>query len=177
MKGIMTEEISTVQKLINTAIEFVVNYSFQVVGAIIILIIGMAFANWISRLLMQFFQKKNLDITLAKFITAIIRISIIGFAVLIALGKFGITIAPHTEPSDALKTECKKTPLRRCKCRSNGRCPSTLYTRLSTEHLDLSNQNIPVAHKKSFLYCSITFLPKNKHSRFCSPSDLPDRIH
>ncbi len=98
----MTNEISTVQKLINTAIEFIVNYSFQVVGAIIILIVGMLIANWISRVLMQFFEKKHFDITLAKFIAAMIRIGILTFATLIALGKFGITITPFVAALSAM---------------------------------------------------------------------------
>ena len=90
----MQEQITTVQKLINTLIEFFVNYSFQVVGAIIILIIGLMIANSVHRLLMSLFEKKHLDITLSKFLAGMARLSILGFAVLIALGKFGITIAP-----------------------------------------------------------------------------------
>ena len=86
----MQEQITTVQKLINTLIEFFVNYSFQVVGAIIILIIGLMIANSVHRLLMSLFEKKHLDITLSKFLAGMARLSILGFAVLIALGKFEI---------------------------------------------------------------------------------------
>ncbi len=90
----MKDEITAVQKLIDTLIEFCVSYGFQVIGAIVILILGMAVANWVTRLLLGLMERKEIDITLSKFISNIIKFLIIGFAVIIALGKFGITIAP-----------------------------------------------------------------------------------
>ncbi len=90
----MKENISTLQNLINTLIEFFVNYSFQVIGAIIILIAGFMVSNWVGRVLFAFFQKKNLDVTLSKFLSSVIRIIVLGFTVIIALGNFGITVAP-----------------------------------------------------------------------------------
>ncbi len=90
----MQEEISAVQKLINTLIEFVVNYSFQVVGALIVLVIGLLAGRWTASLILKFFEKKKTDITLARFIAGVVKMSILGFALIIALGKFGITITP-----------------------------------------------------------------------------------
>lgn len=98
----MQESISTLQKIIDKVIEFAVNYSFQVLGAIVVLIIGVLIANWTSKFLLNLLQKKNLDITLSKFITGVVRIIILGFAILIALGKFGITIAPFVAALGAL---------------------------------------------------------------------------
>jgi len=98
----MEKEISTLQNIINTVIQYCVNYSFQVLGAIIVLALGFAVANWVSGLLLQLFKKKNLDITLAKFLAGVVRILIITFAVIIALGKFGITIAPFIAALSAL---------------------------------------------------------------------------
>jgi len=40
------------------------------------------------------YAEKNIDITLLKFLAGVVKIIIISFAVMIALGKFGITIAP-----------------------------------------------------------------------------------
>jgi len=98
----MQEQADTLQKVIDAVITYVVTYSFQVVGAIIILFIGLGIANSVSKLLLSFFQKKSLDITLARFITSIVRILVIVFAVIIALGKFGITIAPFVAALGAL---------------------------------------------------------------------------
>jgi len=90
----MQEEIKTIQKLINIIIDFFVNYSFQVVGAILVLIIGIVVARAVSSFLLKFFEKKEFDITLSKFIAATVKGIILGFAFIVAIGKFGITIAP-----------------------------------------------------------------------------------
>ncbi|MGD9106243.1 MAG: mechanosensitive ion channel family protein [Desulfobacterales bacterium] len=90
----MQDEIKTVQKMVNIIIDFFVNYSFQVVGAILILIIGVLVARAVASFLMKFFERKKIDVTLSKFTTATAKAIILGFAIIIALGKFGITIAP-----------------------------------------------------------------------------------
>lgn len=90
----MEEQITTAQKLINTLIEFFVNYSFQVVGAFIILAVGVVLGRWVNSLVLALCAKRKLDITLSKFLAGSARILILAFAVLVALGKFGITIAP-----------------------------------------------------------------------------------
>ena len=90
----MQEQISAIQKLINTVIEYSVSYGFQVLGALIVLAAGFLVANWACAALSRLFAKKKMDVTLSGFITGCARGVILGFAILIALGKFGITIAP-----------------------------------------------------------------------------------
>lgn len=98
----MKEQISAVQKLIDTAVEFFVNYSFQVLGALIILAAGSVLARWLGDLLLKACEKKKIDITLAKFSAGVVRIAVLAFAIIIALGKFGITIAPFIAAISAL---------------------------------------------------------------------------
>ena len=88
------EQVNTLQHLINTLIEFFVNYSFQVLGAVVVLGIGFALAHWLSELALKVCEKKKFDITLSKFLAGTVKIIILGFVLVVALGKFGITIAP-----------------------------------------------------------------------------------
>jgi small conductance mechanosensitive channel len=90
----MQDEIKTAQKLVNIIIDFFVNYSFQVIGAILILVIGILVARSVASFLLKLFERKNLDVTLSKFTAVTVKGIIISFAIIIALGKFGITIAP-----------------------------------------------------------------------------------
>jgi small conductance mechanosensitive channel len=90
----MPDEIKTAQKIVNIIIDFFANYSFQVIGAILILVIGFLVARSVASFLVKLFERKNLDVTLSKFTAAAVKGIIIGFAIIIALGKFGITIAP-----------------------------------------------------------------------------------
>ena len=90
----MEKELTAVQQFMKTAVEFFTNYSFQVVGAILVLIIGNLIGNWVKGIILQLCEKKKIDITLSKFIASCAKIAILAFAIIIALGKFGITIAP-----------------------------------------------------------------------------------
>jgi small conductance mechanosensitive channel len=90
----MGDQIETVQAIINKVIEFFVNYSFQVVGALIILIAGFIIGKWVANLVEQLCKKKDIDVTLSGFLASITRMLVIAFAIIIAMSKFGITIAP-----------------------------------------------------------------------------------
>jgi len=90
----MENQIEQVQVLINKVTEFFVDYSFQVVGAIIILIAGFIIGKLVSNLIEKLCRKKDIDVTLSGFLASIGKIVVVAFALIIALGKFGITIAP-----------------------------------------------------------------------------------
>ena len=90
------------EKFVNTLIEYSVNYGFQVLGALLVLGLGVFVANWVTGFIARFFEKKKLDITLSKFLIGCTKILILGFALLVALGKFGITIAPFLAAISAM---------------------------------------------------------------------------
>jgi len=90
----MGGQIETVQALVNKVIEFFVAYSFQVVGAFIILIAGFIIGKWVANLVEKLCKKKDLDVTLSGFLASIAKLLVIAFAIIIAMSKFGITIAP-----------------------------------------------------------------------------------
>jgi len=90
----MQNELETIQQVYNVVVEFIINYSFQILGAIIILIVGAKLAGWLGRLVTRVCEKKNIDITLSRFLGSVVKILVLTFVVIIAIGKFGISIAP-----------------------------------------------------------------------------------
>lgn len=90
----MEKEIATVQTVINRVVEFGVDYSFQIVGAIIVLVAGVILGKWVANGIERLCEKKRLDVTLGHFLASLGRVMVLAFAVVIALSKFGITIAP-----------------------------------------------------------------------------------
>ena len=102
----MTEDIhkgvALVQTVVNKVAEFLVNYSFDVIGALVVLFVGWKLAQWAGKALLRFLEQKKLDATLSKFAVGAVKGVIVGFAVIIALGKFGITIAPFVAGIGAL---------------------------------------------------------------------------
>ncbi len=90
----MEQELTAVNNLITQVQGFAVEYGFQILGAIIILLIGLKVASWCSNLVLSLCERRQLDITLAKFFANVVRLLVLVFVVIIAMGKFGITIAP-----------------------------------------------------------------------------------
>lgn len=90
----MDKELQTLQKFYNIAIEFLTNYSFQLIGALIIVMIGWFAAKYAYAFLMRLFERHHFDMTLSKFIASVVKVLIFAAMIIIALGKVGISIAP-----------------------------------------------------------------------------------
>ena len=82
--------------------EFVVKYSFQILGAILIIIIGFFVARKVSKLIVALCEKKNIDITLRTYTGHIIYLIILACFFIIALGKLGISVTPFVAAIGAI---------------------------------------------------------------------------
>ncbi len=96
------EEMTVIHKLYATVVEFLVQYSFQIIGAVIILLVGFKLANWLARLVAGVGERKKLDPTFTGFLAGAVRIVVLAFVIIIALGKFGISVAPLIAAVSAL---------------------------------------------------------------------------
>jgi len=59
----MQDEIGAVQTLANTIIDFFVNYSFQVVGAVLVLVVGVI----VARLVASFLRKNQYSVSAERY--------------------------------------------------------------------------------------------------------------
>lgn len=91
---LLKSEIEQVNQIYNIIIEFFTNYSFQLIGAIIIFVIGYVIAGKISAFVLKLCQKQNLDITLSQFLSNTAKMLIVIMVTIIALGKLGISVTP-----------------------------------------------------------------------------------
>ncbi|WP_415901280.1 mechanosensitive ion channel family protein [Neptuniibacter sp. QD29_5] len=94
MEQEIQNELETITRLTNLVIDFFVNYSFQVIGAIIIFLIGLIVARSIGKFALKLCEKNSVDITLSLFIASTVKLLIIAMVLVICLGKFGISVAP-----------------------------------------------------------------------------------
>lgn len=90
----MDKELEQVSKFYNVAIEFVTNYSFQILGALIIFIIGIFVSKYIHKYVLKLLLKTKLDETISGFIANFIRVAIVIMVAILALGKLGISVGP-----------------------------------------------------------------------------------
>lgn len=90
----MEQELQQAQEIYKLVTEFFVTYSFQIIGAIIIFLLGVLVARKVGKVVQALCEKKNLDITLSRFIASATRLIIIVMVGIIALGKVGISVTP-----------------------------------------------------------------------------------
>jgi small conductance mechanosensitive channel len=70
--------------------EYVSQYGIQVLEAVLILVIGLWVAKLITKAFNKMLTKREVDVTLTKFFTAMVRISLITFVVIAAIHQAGI---------------------------------------------------------------------------------------
>lgn len=91
---LLKTEIDQVAKVYNIMIEFFTNYSFQLVGALIIFFIGYAIAGKIGNAVLALCERNKLDITLSRFLSNTSKMVFVIFVLIISLGKLGISVTP-----------------------------------------------------------------------------------
>ncbi|MFT6125110.1 MAG: small conductance mechanosensitive channel, partial [Shewanella sp.] len=90
----LDQELQQLQNVYSVITEFVVAYSFQIAGAIIIFLLGLWVANKAANVVAAQLKKHNIDITLSNFASNLVKIIIIVMVAVICLGKLGISVTP-----------------------------------------------------------------------------------
>ncbi len=88
------QELAYLESTIQFLIEFCLRYGFQIIGALIILIIGYLFARTAGRFVVRLVGKWKPDETIAHFLGALVQAVFMVFIAIMALNKFGITMTP-----------------------------------------------------------------------------------
>ena len=73
--------------------DLLIQYAVNLVSAILILIVGMMVAKWVSRGLQRVMTLKGIDSTVSEFLAAIARYTIVAFTLIAVLGKIGVQTA------------------------------------------------------------------------------------
>jgi small conductance mechanosensitive channel len=90
----MPEDLDQIQKILETVIEFFVNYSFQIIGGLIILIAGFIVGGILAKLVTKICKKREIDITLERFFSGTTKLVVVIMFLVIAINKLGINISP-----------------------------------------------------------------------------------
>jgi small conductance mechanosensitive channel len=98
----MQEDIDKFKEIYDLVITFFVTYSFQLIGAIVILLVGLLISNRLSGLVLRLCEKNNLDVTLSRFLASCTKIIIIVMVGIICLNKIGISVTPFVAAIGAI---------------------------------------------------------------------------
>jgi small conductance mechanosensitive channel len=83
---------TTVDKLKDKVIDFTFENGPKIATAIIIVILGVVVARWVDRLLLRALAKRDLEPPVKMLISRIIKLLVVGFALVIALGTAGVNV-------------------------------------------------------------------------------------
>lgn len=92
--ALVQSEVEWMTAAVDQAVDFLVTYSFQIVGAVIIMIIGYLVSNWVGNTVLRLQERRNIDVTLRQFTSSAMRLLVLVMFVIIAVGKLGISITP-----------------------------------------------------------------------------------
>jgi small conductance mechanosensitive channel len=82
------------EEIKSTVFKFLTEYGFQIIGAIIILTAGAMAARWLGRMADQWFVKRQVEPPIRMLADRVIRLLVFGLAIVLALEKCGVPIAP-----------------------------------------------------------------------------------
>jgi small conductance mechanosensitive channel len=75
-------------------LDLIIRYGFQVLGAIIILTVGVLLARWVGNLTNRWLESRVKEPPMRLLMVRITRILVLALTLLVALDKFGFQIAP-----------------------------------------------------------------------------------
>ena len=74
------------------ALDFIVRYGFQIVGALIILAGGFFISKWVGAALMKALMRREMEPPVRTLIVRVVRLLIFVMTAIIALDKFGVPV-------------------------------------------------------------------------------------
>lgn len=97
-----TEQLEQFQEVYQIIVNFLVNYSFQLIGAIFVFGLGLLVAKRVCNWVLVLCKLKKLDITLSQFISSSVKIIILVMVAIICLNMIGISITPFVAAIGAI---------------------------------------------------------------------------
>lgn len=86
-----TDTLSTIQ---TTVISFFIQYGFRLLGAAVIMVVGLLIARWLGNLLMAKLNKREMEPPVRTLLVRVVRLLVIAFTLVIVVQKLGVEVMP-----------------------------------------------------------------------------------
>jgi small conductance mechanosensitive channel len=90
MEETVETQLEQVSAIIEIAAEFAISYGLQILGALVILMIGLKFAGFVGRRITKMCARKELDVTLSRFAGSAVKILLVAIVVIILTRPFTV---------------------------------------------------------------------------------------
>ncbi len=94
METELSQQMELLTQVYQLLVDLAVNWSFKLVGAVLVLIAGFIVGRWVANLILGVMAKRDVDVTLRQFIASTIRLIILVMFGIVALNQLGISITP-----------------------------------------------------------------------------------
>ena len=74
--------------------DLLIRYGFQILGALVILGVGLLLVRWVGNLMGQWLERRNLEPPVRSLMVRTVRVVVLIFTLVVALDKFGFQVAP-----------------------------------------------------------------------------------
>ena len=91
---LLQTEIAQVSEIYQIIVTFFTNYSFQLIGALIIFLLGYYVAGKVGNAVSKLCERQKLDVTLSRFLASTTKMAVVVMVIVVALGKLGISVTP-----------------------------------------------------------------------------------
>ena len=98
----MEAELEQFQEIYTQITQYLVSYSFQILGAAIIVVLGFFVARRAGAMVEGLMVRHHIDVTLSRFTGAGFKMLVVAMVAIIALGKLGISVTPFVAAIGAL---------------------------------------------------------------------------
>lgn len=98
----MEVELQQINEIYQLITRFLVEYSFQLLGALVILLLGIVVAGKVGNTVRKLCLARKVDVTLSRFIGSTVKMVLVVMVVIVALGKMGISVTPFVAAVGAL---------------------------------------------------------------------------
>src|SRR6266704_719971 len=78
----------------NIPVDLLIKYGLQVLGAIVILGVGLLLARWVGNLVQKGLQRQEMEPPIRTLLVRFIKVLVIAFTLVVALDTFGVKVAP-----------------------------------------------------------------------------------
>jgi len=78
----------------NIPVDLLIKYGLQVLGAIVILGVGLLLARWVGNLVQKGLQRQDMEPPIRTLLVRFVKVLVIAFTLVVALDTFGVKVAP-----------------------------------------------------------------------------------
>lgn len=84
----MQEDLQQANETAQFVVQFMIENGAKILSAVLVLAIGFWFAGWLRNFILARMEKRGMDVTLAKFVSGMVRMLVLTVAILFAVEKF-----------------------------------------------------------------------------------------